>query len=293
MVRAQRALGIVSAMSLLVSPREVPTGAERFSLTVSPARLVLGPDVPTTSHRVAVTNSGSAPLSIEVRISEFGQGSDGRVRFARPGPLSSASWVTVTPSSFALAAGDRRAVDVGIHVPSQAEPGERQIALVFLALGEGVGGNVVVNRGVATQLLLGVPGPRITKIGFGRLRAPRVSDDGSVPFRLTVHNFGNVHRDLLGRQRLVARAGGRDVVRLPELVLLRGSTRVIGATWTSPPRLCRCRILVRSDDGQGRAIVAQAEVIVLPLRLAGAALVVVFGLLLLVAGRRRGGRDRR
>lgn len=258
-------------------------GAPPFSLTVSPARVALPFTAATRDVPFRVTDTGTEPLHVLVLLAEFTQDIDGLLRFQPSSPLSAAGWVKVEPTSLDLAPGEVRIVHATVTVPMDPEPGERQLALTFLVPSDSAGSNVRVNRAVAAQLLIGVPGEIIHKDAIERLAAPGFADGGPIRIRLNVRNLGNVHRDYTGPNRISASVEGQTI-QFPDVTVLRDSVRVVEAVWPNPPLFCFCKVSVVSDDGQGHVISLQTRVIVVPLRLIGGLLLVVVGLFLLTRG---------
>lgn len=270
----------------------VQTQRQPFSLTLSPTRLVVKPGASPKRGTFTVANTGSRPLHVDLSLREFSQAPNGQVTFTRPGPLSAASWVTLSETGLDLRPGERRPVRARIAVPADAEPGERQVGVLFKVPARRGRGNVSISGSVAAQLLIQVPGQVVRRTGLGALQLPTLSDGGPVQMRLEVHNRGNVHRDFIGPgARLVADAQGQRVP-LPEFVVLRNSTRLIEAGWNDPPLACVCRVAVRTDDGQGHPLLATARVIVFPFRLTIGVIVAAVGLFLLLRSLRRRGHRR-
>jgi hypothetical protein len=254
-----------------------------FSLTVSPARVALPYTTRTTDVIFRVTDTGTQPLHVDIFVAEFTQDIDGLLRFQPSSPLSAAGWVGVEPTSLDLGPGDDRSVHARVTVPTDPEPGERQLALTFLVPAGSADSNVRVNRAVAAQLLIGVPGVVIHKDAIDHLVTPRFADGGPIRIRLDVRNLGNVHRDYTGPNRISASVEGQTI-RFPDLTVLRDSVRAVEATWPNPPLFCFCKVSVVSDDGQGHLISLQTRVIVVPVRLIGGFLLVVVGLFVLTRG---------
>lgn len=257
----------------------------RFSLTVSPARMVVPANAPAVVRTVVVSNTGTEPLRVTVTDLAFRQAPDGAVSFTDRAPYSAASWVTATPAAFALPPGRRQPVQLHFTVPTDPEPGDHHAGVVFLVPAATGAANLAINRGVATEVFIGVPGAVERSSALGRLRAPRLADGGPVRLTLPVHNRGNVHRDYISPGRLVADTGGTRVP-FPDFTVLRNSTRVVSTDW-SPPLACVCHLRVVSDDGRGHRLVAAATVVVFPFRLVFGLVVLVVGLALLSRGLRR------
>jgi hypothetical protein len=258
-----------------------------FSLTVSPARLVIPSGETEQTQMLNVSNTGAQPLHVVVGLAEFSQTPDGKITFRPPGPLSAATWVQVSPTSFDLSPGDRQAVEVKISIPNDPEPGERQVGLTFLVPAEQSQSNIALNRGIGVPLLIQVPGIVVQRIEFDSLSGPWLATGGSVPVRLTIRNLGNVHRDYIQPDNLLATASSGDQISFPSFTVLRESTRVVEAKWTDPPLFCICRISVRGDDGRGHEIITGVRIIVFPLWQVLGILLASIGLFLLARDRRK------
>ncbi|MFJ2029174.1 hypothetical protein [Streptosporangium sp. NPDC087985] len=266
-----------------------PTPETDFSLTVSPSRLAVPPEDIGKEQEFQVINRGRLPVDVEVRRVGFTASLDGTLLFQDGAPYSAAGWVTVTPARFRLAAGTTKPVSVRINAPSDPEPGDHQLALVFLVAAVAGDGNIRVNRGIGTPVYITVPGPIDDSAEVTDLRAPRFALSGPLTFTATVHDTGTVHRDFRGNDRLRLQVNGESVP-FPDFTVGRGSTREITTTF-DPTLWCLCRATVSVPGPDGTSTTATATVIVFPLHwLAG---VVMAGGLLLpmtVLRRQTGGR---
>src|SRR5918994_2306066 len=272
-------LAVLTAVAPLLAASSAPAAPPKspFSLTVSPARVVLPANADEHEEWVRVSNTGTVELHVDVLVREFELDEKGGIRFPLEGPASAAAWLDVSRRSLDLRPGQTRSVRVRVRVPERPEPGERQVAVVFRAPPQETGHGFAVSGAVATQFLVAVPGPVVRKIALGPLYAPRFADSGPIDLRLRVENLGTVHRDFVPPHALVATTGGRPT-SFPAFTLLRGSARVVGAELHDLPAVCWCRIRVTADDGAGRLLVAEARVLVFPFRLTVGVLLVALGL---------------
>jgi hypothetical protein len=286
----------VAAAGLSLVPRAFATEPQPspapFSLTVSPARLVIPVGETARTQTFSVANTGLQPLHVVVGLGEFSQAPDGKITFRPSGPLSAATWVQAAPTSFDLSPGERQPVEVMVSIPPDPEPGERQVGLTFVVPAELPRSNIALNRGIGVPLLIQVPGIVVHRIEFGPLEGPWLAIGGPVSMRLSVRNRGNVHRDYIEPDNLVAAASNGDQITFPSFTVLRASTRVVESTWAHPPLFCICRIIVRSDDGRGHEIVASARIIVFPLWQVLGFVLTSLGLFVLAKERRRRRRRR-
>ena len=256
------------------SYRPAPT---EFSLTVSPTRLVVGPADISSTPEILVVNRGHVPVEVNVQKRDFTGGTDGSLVFQKHAPYSASSWVTVSPTNFRVAPGAAQAVTANITVPPKPEPGDHQVALVFLVPAGETSANIRINRGVATPMYITVPGPTDDSASITDLGARGfVLGGGSVDLTAKVHNNGTVHRDFRATTRLTVDAAGTPNA-FPDFTILRGSTRDIGTTW-DPPLLCVCHPTVSFRNADGSVQTATVRVIVFPLHLLG----ILVGALLLV-----------
>ncbi len=258
----------------------------RFSLTISPARLVVPPRAGVVRETVTAHNTGEAGLDLRVVLSGFRQQPNGAIVFGRPGVTTKASWVSVRPDSFHLEAGEQQPVRLRIDVPRDAEPGDHSIGVVFLVPAETSADNVTVDRGIGTQLLVRAPGPVVRDVGITDLDLPGFSTGGQVDLTATVRNAGTVHEDFIAPEnRIIAQAQGQRLP-FPNATVLADTTRTLTTQWTDPPLLCHCRVTVALPNGHGGTSTVSASVWIFPLYQALGALLLILGSLLLISWRR-------
>lgn len=197
-----------------------------FSLSVTPARLVVPPGELGADQVFRVTNGGDAPIDVHVEKSDFTADRSGTVVLRERAPYSASTWVTAVPGEFRLASGATRQVRVRIAVPDAPEPGDHQVALVFTVDAGARGGNIRINRGVGVPLFIGVPGYAHDAAEVTALRAPGFAVGGPVPITAGIRSTGTAHRDFLGAGRLSVRVNGADVP-FPGFTVMRGATREV------------------------------------------------------------------
>jgi hypothetical protein len=224
-------------------------------------------------HYMTVMNQGHEPARIRVDRRDFTQRTDGSLQFLPDAPYAASNWVRVTPDLFDLPPGATKKVRVQISVPPRPEAGEHQVVLVFLALADGEGANIRINRGIGTPVYISVPGPLDASVRVDGLRVPGFALGGPIRLSATVHSVGTMHRDFRGPQRLGVRVGDRTV-RFTDFTVVRGATREVETVWRNPPLACVChaRLMVPGPGGEARAV--PVRIIILPLHLIGAALVI-------------------
>jgi hypothetical protein len=253
-----------------------------FALSVSPARLVVDPDQIDDDQHFKVTNYGSVGVGVVVSKRGFTAGKDGTMAMTTDAPYSATNWVTVRPDRFDLAPGASAQVTVRIAVPAEPEPGDHQVALVFLVPGTDKAKNIQLNRGIGTPIFITVPGVIDDSTEIAALDAPRFSlRGGPVTFTTTTRNTGTVHRDFRAADRLAIAVDGQQV-QLPEFTVLRGSDRVLSTAWTGAPMWCSCRAVLSMTRADGTTQHSTVRILVMPLHLIGYGLAAL--LVVLVAG---------
>lgn len=241
-----------------------PSGSE-FSLTVSPTRLVLGPTDLDKSASILVVNRGTHPVAVTLQKRDFTGGRDGSLAFQKQAPYSASAWVTVAPTAFTIAPGATQTVTVAVKLPVGPEPGDHQVALVFLVPATATKANVRINRGVAAPVYITVPGPIDSSVVPTDLQAPGFMMWGTADVTATLRSTGTVHRDFRGTAPLLLTGGG-DSTAFPDFTVLRGATRDVSTTW-DPPLLCICHPTVSVVNAAGVASSVDVQVVVLPLHL--------------------------
>lgn len=256
---------------------------------VTPARLHLDAAEAEGTHLFRVTNEGSVPFDVITRVGELRQDRDGAIRQVDAGENSAAGWIEVTPARFSLEPGGEQRVEVRIDMPTEPEPGERQIGITFTAPGEADRGNVVVDRSVGAQLLIGVPGSVERDLRVAGIRVPFLVDSsaGPAPITARITNKGNVTERFEESSRLPLRVRGAVAGHFEDFIVFPGNTRTVEALWESPPMFCLCRARVTVADGRGSASVATERVLVLPVRLILGVVLLGFGIRLMWRARRR------
>jgi hypothetical protein len=258
---------------------------DAFALTVSPARLTVAQDALDDTQQVTVVNRGRQPVTVTVEKRNFTAGADGALSYRPDAPFGAADWVDVSPARLTLDPGVSQQVTATIRVPEEPEPGDHQVALVFLAPPTG-SGNIKINRGIGTPVYVTVPGPVDDSVRLKGLSGPRWSWHGQPTLTASLSSTGTVHRDFRGPTALsVGTAQHRS--RFADFTVSRGADRVVRTTWDAP-LVCVCRPSISVTNGDEPAQVASARVVVLPWWLAAGVLAVALVALLLgIRARRR------
>jgi P pilus assembly chaperone PapD len=271
-----------ASSSTTTTYRKLPT---EFSLTISPTRLVIGQGDIAKKHEILVVNRGQDPLTVQVQKRNFFGAENGTLNFQQAAPYSASAWLTVTPTNFTVAPGQSRTVTATITVPKSPEPGDHQVALVFLVPAGKTSANIKINRGIATPVYITVAGPVNTDAWPTELKAPGFSSGGRVTVTATVRNGGTVHRDFREATPLKLTSSGNSA-NFPAFTVLRGATRAISTTW-NPPVMCICHVKVAITNADGSVHAMSVRVIVFPWQKVLIGLGALLLMVLLIFGLRR------
>jgi hypothetical protein len=253
------ALGI--ALGATASAGRMPPNPG-VSMLVSPTRLALAGDQLSKTQRLQVYNRGRHPIQVNTKIETLAQRRDGS-SLPQDGPWSATHWLTVTPDHFLVQPGHRQWVRVRIQIPAQPEPGDHDLALIFMIPPRSGGGNIHIAAGIGVPVLITVPGQVTDDVSVTGLHAPGFSAGGSVPLTATVREAGNVHHSFRETgHRLEARSGSATVM-FPPISVLRDSTITMKTRWDHPPALCICHVSV-TVASDGHVSEATATVVIFP-----------------------------
>lgn len=285
MCQAARVKAVSVAMGLAVLVLVPPSSAAQrapdpeFSLAISPARLVVAQADVNSTQEIQVINGGTEPMQVTVEKQNFVADRSGTLLFQETAPYSASDWVTITPTSFEVPAGETQVVSATIDVPVDAEPGDHHLALVVLVPAGESDANMRVNRGIGSPVLITVPGPIDASAAVTALDAGGFATGGPVDVNATIEDIGNVHRDFRGATALLVDAAG-EAEPFPDFTVMRGGTRDISTTW-DPPLMCICHPTVAVVNADGTESTMTVRAIVFPVWHALAILAV---LLLAAAG---------
>jgi hypothetical protein len=174
---------------------------------------------------------------------------------------------------------------VRISPPGVREPGEHQVALVFLVPAGKAAGNLRINRAIGTPMYITVPGPVDPTLKVDGLRTSSFALSGPVNFKVRLRSAGTVHRDLFGADRLSIAVAGRKVP-FPDLVIPRGSARTVDVRWAHPPLMCVCHAMVAIPGPTGVSS-KSATVVIFPVHIVAVVLAALAALWILMRYARR------
>jgi hypothetical protein len=189
----------------------------------------------------------------------------------------------VSPKQVTLRPGKAQVVTATIKAPKAYEPGDHQMALVFMVPAGKSDKNIRVNRGVGLPIYITAPGPVVDSVALTGLDAPGFVSGGSVPITATVTNHGTVHHDFRAPSPLTVTGAGK-AKPFPDFTVPRDSVRDVATTW-DPPFLCVCHPTVTMTSADGG--VQTVRVIVFPWQWFAAGVGAVLLVLLLVRTSRR------
>lgn len=253
------ALGI--ALGATASAERMPPNPG-VSMLVSPTRLALANDQLSKTQRLQVYNRGRKPIDVSTRIETLAQRHDGS-SLPQIGPWSATSWLTVTPDHFRLPPGHHVSVRVHVQIPPDPEPGDHDLALIFLIPPRPGHGNIHIAEGIGVPVLITVPGQVTDDVSVTGLHLPGFSAGGAVPLTATVHEAGNVHHSFRGTGHQLEARSGSATVMFPPATVLRESTVTMHTQWDHPPALCICHVSVAVTSA-GHVSEATATVVIFP-----------------------------
>jgi hypothetical protein len=258
-------------------------------MLVSPVRLTVAGGQLSKTQRVQIQNRGGVPLNVHTVIKALSQRGNGS-SLPQNAPYSATSWLTVTPDHFQVLPGRRQWVRVRIQIPAQPEPGDHDLALVFMVPPRPGQGNLHVAQGIGVPVVITVPGKVIDNVSVTGLDTPGFSAGGAIPLTATVREAGNVHHSFReSGHRLAARSGSATAL-FPPITVLRESTVTMHTQWAHPPALCICHVSV-TVASDGHVSQATATVVIFPVvpvaSVIGAVLLLLAGFLLVRRHHRR------
>ena len=261
------ALSVVAAVPAAaapepVSPGPVPRG-HGVAMLVTPPRLTIAASQVVKPQWLEIENRGSVPLTVDAQLQGLAQNSNGSSLLEADAPYSATTWVTLSPDHFQVGPGTRRYIRVLVRVPPNPEPGDRNLAIIFLLPALAGRGNIHVAQGIGVPVLLTVPGRVIDHVSLAKLAAPGFSAGGPINMTATVRESGDVHHSFIsGKGRLAARSGGATVL-FPPFTVLRDSTVTVTTKWQDPPVICWCHI-TSSVTSDGQLTTVAATVVIFP-----------------------------
>jgi len=232
------------------------------AMSVSPTRLTVAPRQVISTQRLEVANTGSVRLDVHARVQKLAQAKNGS-SVPEASPASDLGWVTVVPSHFFVPPGTKQRILVRIRIPPHPEPGDHDMAILFMVPPARGKGNIHISAGIGVPVLITVPGRVVDDVSVTRLHVTGFSAGGAISLAATVRESGDVHHSFRGpHNRLVARVGGTSVL-FPPISVLRGSTITMDTKWADHPVMCVCHVTV-AVMSDGHRSTAVATVVIFP-----------------------------
>jgi hypothetical protein len=269
------AIGTVAVIASAATP--ALAAPANIGVTIGPTRVELNIRPGHKTVQIFHLAAQSSALEVTSGVVALTQNSRGQITIAHsklPASVLGTSWVTVSPSMYRLAPDTNHAFKVTIEPPSNVQPGQRALAVVFTgaaignkahaAKGGKVGSGVAVAASIGGELILNVPGRTVHDTVFG-LHIPWISFGGPIPVTASASNRGNA----LALINNPYAFGSGHRINLPSMLLLAGTSRTLQTQWTSP------EVGYDTVTWEGQT----AHVIVVP-----GQLVLALGALLLVGG---------
>lgn len=256
-----------------------------FSLAVTPTRLAFGQRDIGTTQQITLINRGHEPLPITVQKRDFTVATDGSLRYQDKAAYSASSWVSVSPNKVVVQPGTAEVVTAVVSAPKEYEPGDHQMALVFVVPTVKSDQNIKVNRGVGLPIYVTAPGDLVDSVSLSGMSAPSFARGGPVSITATVTNSGTVHHDFRKPSPLTVTGAG-TAEPFPDFTVPRDSVRNIATTW-DPPLLCVCHPTVTMTSADGGLQTQRVRVVIFPWHLAAMGFGAVLLLLLVVRTSRR------
>ena len=256
-------LRVFTALAVFTSIVIAQTG-----VGVSPPRVILKAQPGDTVQGVVVVDhpGSDAPMEVRVSLSDVIVQPDGEPVYLDPGsiPQSAASWISVDPPSFVLAAKETREIYYAIHVPANSSDGSYW-AVIFFDSGpvqkqrsQGVGVRMRVRVGHVVYVNVG------QIIQKGEIRGVRYlppSSRNPAEVRVRFRNTGNGLMRLNGYVEL-RNIDGKTVTRatINNAASLPGYEYEVTAQVKNPPPRGEYLVLVMLDYGGSEAIIGEGKV---------------------------------
>lgn len=235
---------------------------DKYSMTVSPTRLIVKPADITTTQKLMVVNRGQSSLTITMQKRNFTTSPDGSLNYQENAPYAAADWLTVKPAQFDVAPGATQVVTADITMPAKPDLGDHQVALVFMVPAGVTKENIKINRGVGSPVYITVPGPTSDTTSITDFKGPKFSAWGPVDLTAQVKNTGTVHRDFRQASALQVKSSEADQA-FPDFTVPRDSVRDITTSW-KPPLACICHPTVSIANAGAALQTETIRVIVFP-----------------------------
>jgi len=189
LLTAVRAQAPVNMRAFVVIP-------PKLELTAEPGEVI--------QSAIRLQNQTENEVNIYVGMSDFiVRDMSGTVELVDPetaGEWALSQWLSFTPTTLTIPAGEQGSVSITISVPEDALPGGRYASVYFSESGLVEEGQTIT--GVAMEIrslvLLRIAGPITEEAIVRRFQAPRFSEYGPINFTTELANLGNFHISPVG-----------------------------------------------------------------------------------------------
>lgn len=259
------------------------------SMEVSPPSQEIKVDLgKQTLVKAKIRNKSFSEIKIKVRIEDFmASGQDGQVALVEKPESSIKNWSLLSTESFSLKPNESKEITAMITLPGGLVGGQYG-AFVFSVVGDSpVAGEAALAQEVASLFLLRIDGEVKEDLVLTDFKVPKFKEFSPIPMEIKFKNSGNVHIKPFGiiNVRNVFGKTVKDIVVKGETNILPGATRIVRANLENKFLFGYYTAEALMNYGsKNESLSSTVNFVVLPVRLIGIALVVVF---ILYKGRKR------
>jgi hypothetical protein len=232
-------------------------------------------------------NEGDTTAYLSVGLNDFivtdTKGTPQFVPSLVSGRWSAASWITISPSSIAVAPKQTVNINLSANVPLDALPGGHYAGVLYQSkgtaplIGAGAGASTGVQQVVGTLVYLIVEGPVTEKASVTLFDVPKFLEFGPVNFTTEILNQSDLHIIPKG-QITIRNMLGKTTTTLPieERNIFPNASFVYNNTWEAKYLLGRYRADLSASYGStGQVLIATAYFWVFPVKIALAILLAI------------------
>jgi len=206
------------------------------------------------------------------------------------GKWAASSWISLSPSSIAVAPKQTANITLYVNVPLDALPGGHYAGVLYQGtgtaprIGGGVGAGSAIQQVVGTLVYLTVEGPVTEQALVKKFEMPSFLEFGPVPFRTEILNNSDLHITPKGQITIRNMFGKMEtVIPLEERNIFPGTSFIYENTWNAKYLLGRYRADLSVAYGtHGQALTATLYFVVFPVRIALAVVLAVVIIILAI-----------
>lgn len=256
-----------AAGAALLLPLSAVSASLQGSLEVSPLRVELSAAPGSTvTQAVSLTNTGTGPVRVRARLSDWDLARDGAPQFEgvrEGGSYSATAWVRIAPPEQVLPPGKEGTVRFSVSTPSNAQPGGYRTGILFEFLPAPLdprarGRDVQFRSRIATLIYVNLGEPPAS-VELTDLQVRRLQEQTQIV--ATLRNTGRRNVRTKGTLALLD-AGGTTVsqVPVPDVPVLPESERELAMdayTASKPVPAGEYRVELRLDVGMPELLVGE------------------------------------